>query len=145
MFRIIPLFVTILTACLIFPTSQDEVSRVSSSSGRVDAVLVETNGGATTSFGYLVYFVPRGQKAPHRGEVAWLYAAARNDHAFGANLKWTGPTQLTVVYRDAQEAEVRKPTVVVGSDTVVVTLLSGVTDSAAPAGGMLYNLEKGHR
>jgi hypothetical protein len=30
--------------------SKDEVARVSSPNGQIDAVLVETNGGATTSF-----------------------------------------------------------------------------------------------
>jgi hypothetical protein len=32
--------------------SKDEVARNTSPTGKVDAVLLETNGGATTSFGY---------------------------------------------------------------------------------------------
>jgi hypothetical protein len=33
----------------------DEVARATNPSGKVDAVLVERNGGATTSFGYNIY------------------------------------------------------------------------------------------
>ncbi|MBL8397465.1 MAG: hypothetical protein JNL84_04855 [Candidatus Accumulibacter sp.] len=39
---------------LIGEPSKDEVARVVSPSGNIDAVLFETNGGATTSFGYEV-------------------------------------------------------------------------------------------
>ena len=42
----------LLSACGI--ASEDEVARVTSPDGRVEAVLIETNGGATTSFGYKV-------------------------------------------------------------------------------------------
>jgi hypothetical protein len=41
--------------------TQDEVARVPGPSGGVDAVLFERNGGATPSFGYVVYVVPRGK------------------------------------------------------------------------------------
>ncbi len=61
--------------------SFDEVARASNSNANVDAVLVETNGGATTSFGYEVFVLPRGQK-PKRSDhvVASLYGA------FGTNM-----------------------------------------------------------
>src|SRR5882672_11460937 len=131
----------IMTACLSFPVSHDEVSRVPSNVGGLDAVLVETNGGATTSFGYLVYVVPHGTKPSERTEVAMLYGAVRNDQAYGANLKWEG-SQLAVEYRDARQAELRRPTVTIGSRTVTIVFRSGVTDSSAPAAGMLFNLER---
>jgi len=69
--------------------SFDEVARVSNSNATVDAVLVETNGGATTSFGYEVLILPHGQQ-PKRSDhaVVSLYGAGRNDHAYGANLRW---------------------------------------------------------
>ena len=131
-----------LTACLSFPTSHDEVSRVSSPAGDLDAVLVETNGGATTSFGYLVYVLPRSAKPSKSHEVAWLYAAGRNEHAYGANLRWVGPSEVVIEYQHADEAEARKPTIRIGGQTVTVVMHGGVSDSTAPAGGMLYNLER---
>jgi len=132
---------SMVTACLIMDASQDEVARAPSSAGDLDAVLVETNGGATTSFGYLVYVVPHGTKASEGTEVAMLYGAVRNDQAYGANLKWEG-SQLAVEYRDARQAELRKPTVTIGPRTVMIVLRSGVTDSAAPAGGMLFTVAR---
>jgi hypothetical protein len=130
---------SLVTACLLMDASHDEVSRAPSSTGDLDAVLVETNGGATTSFGYLVYVVPRDAKPSESTEVAMLYGAVRNDQAYGANLKWEG-SQLAVEYRDARQAALRKSTVTIGPHTVAIVLRSGVVDSAAPAGGMLYNL-----
>jgi len=111
----------------------------------LDAVLVETNGGATTDFGYLVYVVARGAPTPKHGEVAWLYGAGRSTRAYGANLKWESESRLVVEYLDAKQAEVQSERLVVGADTVVIALRRGVTDSIAPTGGMLYNLEKGRR
>ena len=126
----------VVTSC----GSSDEVARVPSPTLKLDAVLVETNGGATTSFGYLVYIVPRG-KTPSQGvEAAFLYGATRNNQAYGANLKWVEGSRLVVEYRDAQRSELRRESVAIGADTVVVTLRGGVTDSTAAAGGMLFNL-----
>jgi len=130
-----------ITACLLMGASRDEVARASSGAGDLEAVLVETNGGATTSFGYFVYVVPHGGMPSEGTEVAMLYGAVRNDQAYGANLRWEG-SQLVVEYRSARQAELRRPTVTIGTHTVSIVLRSGVTDSAAPAGGMLYNLER---
>ena len=87
-----------LTACLSFPTSHDEVSRVSSPAGDLDAVLVETNGGATTSFGYLVYVLPRGAKPSKNHEVAWLYAAGRNAVGLCSNIYVSGLSYADCVF-----------------------------------------------
>jgi hypothetical protein len=54
-------------------------ARVASPDGRVEAVLVETSGGATTSFGYEVHVVEKGRPAGDR--VAWVYGAGRNAQA----------------------------------------------------------------
>jgi hypothetical protein len=84
----------------------DEVARVPHPNANVDAVLVETNGGATTSFGYEVFIFPRGQK-PRRSDhaVVSLYGAGRSDHAYGANLRWAPNDTLVVEYLDAQHAD----------------------------------------
>ena len=122
--------------------SWDEVAREESPSGSIDAVLFETNGGATTSFGYLVYLVPHGQRPHRRGEVAMLYGATRNEHAYGASLHWDAPQLLIVEYFRAQRAELRHPEmVVVGADTVDVGFRAGVADTLAQPGGMLHNLK----
>lgn len=134
-----------LAACFSMPISHDEVSRVTSSGGDLDAVLIETNGGATTSFGYLVYVVPHAEKPSDGTELVSLDGAGRSDQAYGANLKWEGRSQLAVEYRDAKDVRVRSATAVIGSDTVRILLRDGITDSTAPAGGMLYNLQRSRR
>ena len=122
--------------------SFDEVARASNPSANVDAVLVETNGGATTSFGYEVFLFPRGQK-PKRSDhpVVSLYGAGRNEHAYGANLRWTSNDTLVVEYLDAQHANWLNGSLDVNGRIINVTLKSGVNDPSAPPGGMLYNLE----
>ena len=120
--------------------SRDEVARVASPDGRAEAVLVEMNGGATTSFGYEVHVVPKGR--PTSARVAWLYGAVRNENAFGANLKWTDDHELVIEYLEAREQRLERATVSVEGRTARVSLRSGVNDPTAPAGGMLYNLER---
>jgi hypothetical protein len=120
--------------------SFDEVARVPHDS--IDAVLVETNGGATTSFGYEVFVLPHGTK-PKRGgaPAASLYGAVRSDRAYGVNLRWQPNDTLTIEYLDAQNASVLKNPVTVDARTITLVLKSGVNDPSAPGGGMLYNLQ----
>lgn len=82
---------------LVGEPSRDEVARVLSPSGRVEAVLFETNGGATTSFGYEVFVVKRGAK-PSGSPAVFLNGAVRNPSAYGVNLKWSSPDSITVEY-----------------------------------------------
>jgi hypothetical protein len=120
--------------------SDDEVVRVSSPDGRVDAILFETNGGATTSFGYEVEL---GAKHSRRGKsVASLYGAVRNAQAYGVNLRWENDHTLVIeCLKTETPAEIKKSVDVDGRD-VQVLLHIGVEDKSAPAGGMLYNLRK---
>src|SRR5438094_1125939 len=122
--------------------SQDEVARISDPSGAVDAVLFERNGGATTSFGYGVYVVPRGRPVNPAADstVASLYAAVRSDSAYGVNIRWTGSDELAVEYLSARTAALRDSLVTIGQHAVRITLRPGVADPRAPGGGMLYNL-----
>jgi hypothetical protein len=121
--------------------SWDEVARVPAPGGGVDAVLVERNGGATTAFGYGVLLVPH-RRGVHRyvsGTVASLYAAGRNEHAWGANLRWVAPDTLAVEYQSARDVALTNSAPLVAGTRVHVVLRPGVRDSAAPAGGMRWN------
>src|SRR5215475_9506392 len=63
--------------------SFDEVSRITSPSGKVDAVLVERNGGATTSFSYDVFVVPKGKSVARGSEIAYLYGSGVTNMLMG--------------------------------------------------------------
>jgi hypothetical protein len=125
--------------------SWDEVARVRAPGGGADAVLIETNGGATTSFGYHVYVVPPGAAVPRgtraASEVARLYGATRNAEAYGATLRWVGADTLAVEYQTARDDTLLHPTVMLAGRAVQIVLRPGVADLDAPPGGMLYNLQ----
>jgi hypothetical protein len=129
----------VLSGCTLGEWSFDEVARVPHES--VDAVLVETNGGATTSFGYEVFVLRHGAK-PKRGDAAAsFYAAVRNDNAYGVNLRWQPNDTLAIEYLEARNAKILANPVQVDGRPITLVLKSGVNDPSAPAGGMLYNLQ----
>jgi hypothetical protein len=121
--------------------THDEVARTTSPSGDADAVLVESNGGATTSFWYDVYLVEPGAHWDAGEHVAYLYGAVRSSSAYGVNLRWTGPTSLTIGYLRADKARLEETSLRVAGKTRRIALRPGMVDNDAPPGGMLYNLE----
>jgi len=132
----------LLVALGCFRQSRDEVARVRSPDGVIDGVVIETNGGATTSFGYEIDLVAAGGGLPSARRVAFLHGAGRNASAYGVNLRWTRPDAIAVEYLDAKSASLEAPLVSVGGRTVSVALAAGIEDRTAPPGGMFYNLSK---
>ncbi len=121
--------------------SHDEVVRLTSpGSPPLDALLVEVNTGATDTFKYDLFVVPKGSAASGT-PTATLVGATRNAQAYGANLRWQGPAHLRVEYLQARSVQ-GGGTTEVGGQAVQVELVSGVTDPSAPSGGMDYNLRK---
>jgi hypothetical protein len=120
--------------------SWDEVARAPSPVG-VDAVVIESNGGATTSFGYDVYVVANAQSVERNaaGSVAYLYGARRSDSAYGVTLRWQDSTHLVLEYLRAQEVRLNDSLVTVAGRLIHVVLRAGIADPTAPTGGMLWN------
>ena len=117
--------------------SHEEVSRLASPSGRVEAILVEGNGGATTSFWYDVYLRPTRFGWGRRVHVANLYGAVRSDCAYGVNMSWQGPQRLHVDYLSAQSVDQKEIVASLAGDRVDVLLQDGIQDRrGAPCGGM---------
>jgi hypothetical protein len=134
-------FALIAVALSCSVVSHDEVARVTSPNGALDAILIETNGGATTSFGYLVYVAPKGASAADTSKVASLYGATRSDQAYGVNLIWRSPEDLALEYLSAYSADLLQESISIENHSVRIALVSGISDPAAPPGGMLYNLQ----
>ena len=146
------LVILVMTSALLLEAScidiagkwtRDEVSRITSPSGEVDAVLVEENGGPTISaFGYQVFLVKSGEKYDSGIEAAYIYGAVRSEHAWGVDLDWIEPKVLSVEYLRAKaEAKVTSP-IQINGEEFEIRLKSGIEDPKALSGGMLYNLQK---
>jgi hypothetical protein len=125
--------------------SKVEVVRASSPSGAIEAVVLETNGEAATSFGYIVAVVSPGEQADSTHEVAYLYGARRSDSSYGVNVRWHDSDELMIEYLDARQTEVFQPTFTLGDEDIRVSLASGISDRLAPPGGMLYDLGRTQR
>jgi hypothetical protein len=131
------LLVSFSVGCLA-SASRDEVAAVPSPDGEVEAVVIETNGGATTSFGYEIQLRDRNRR--HSERVAYIYGAVRNEKAYGVNVKWMSNRELRLQYLTAKNETLERPSVVIAGHEISVGLQMGVLDPSAPAGGMLYNL-----
>jgi hypothetical protein len=130
-----------IPAALFSIFAQEEVARVPSPSGLLEAVLIESNGGATTSFGYRVIVTRPGWHWRTGTEVVSLYGAIRSESAYGANLVWQNDDALSVEYLSARREKVVRPTASIAGHEVATTLRPGIDDPGAPPGGMLYNLQ----
>jgi len=135
---IIAAIVLMLTACI----SSDEVFRTTAPNGKTDAVLIETNGGATTSFGYEVYITPARESIRHGQKVADFYGATRSESAYGVNVDWISSDQLVLKFFKAHDARILKPEITAENQKIRIALKPDIKDQTAPAGGMLYNLRK---
>jgi hypothetical protein len=121
--------------------SYDEVARVAHLDSPLEAVVVEGNGGATTSFSYDIYVVEEGRPYRRGDMVAGLYGAVRSSSAYGVNLHWVGDT-LRIEYLSARQDTLFRSMLERSGRRISVQLAPGIVDSTAPSGGMLYQLRK---
>ncbi len=81
----------------------EEVSRLSSPDGNVDAVLMSHDGGATTSLSYLLYIVPAGEKMTKQDMKSKIYRPVFDaDHMEGRNIFWLHNKVLEIQYNKAR-------------------------------------------
>jgi hypothetical protein len=92
-----------------------------------------------------VFVVTKGERVKSGAEAAYLYAAVRSEQAYGVNLKWEEEHSLAIEYLEAQSASLKLQKVIIGNEEVSLSLRSGIRDSDAPPGGMLYNSKKAKR
>lgn len=81
------------------PCEFNEVDRIKSTDGIVDAVHVRGNCGATTSFSENVFIVQNGAKTPAPKERYQVFSA---DHVEGLKVKWREPRVLEIYYKEAR-------------------------------------------
>ena len=117
--------------------TRSEVARVVSPDGSESAVVYELSGDAKSPFSYQVEIAA----ADKSHVVALLSGAMRNDRAYGVNVRWLSPTELSVEYLSAQSAKLATDQVDSSARGARVFLHSGIRDDHAPAGGMSFNLQ----
>lgn len=120
-----------LVGCFVAKT---EVARVVSPDGTVEAVVTEVDGGATTSYAYVVSLRPVGQRGTAR--IAYLYGAARSTRSWGVNVRWPSNEAVEIEYLTARETELERSAVAIGGRTIRVSLRGGIDEPAAPPGSM---------
>jgi hypothetical protein len=131
--------VLLLTGCgLLGGVSRDEVATVISPDGATRAVLFETNGGATTAYGYEIELQPTSQHSDEAVAAGELYGATRSQCSWGVNLLWLSPTELAIDFKEADRTAIPAQ-VEVGSKSVSLVERPGMSDEVAPCGGMLAN------
>jgi hypothetical protein len=134
--RLLWLLSAMLLGCGGIPRGE-EVARVPSPNGRMEAIVTEYNGGATTAFSYNVYVTSAGSPRSEWGRpVAKLYGAIRNENSSGVNPKWSGDGKLTVECLRARGVKLPSPVSRVGDQTVLTNVQTGVLDTDAPPGYM---------
>lgn len=129
-------FCLLLDSCV----SRVEVARVVNADGGLVATVTETNGGATTDFGYQVD-IRRNWPVGWSERVAYFYGARRSDCAYGVNVRWIKNDTLLIGYMQAKSADVVNRTGIFGR-SVNVVFKSGINDPSAPCGGVEYNLSR---
>ena len=88
----IALSLVLLAGCGI--CSEEEVLRKASPDGRMDAVMIEQNCGATTGFVYRIFVISRGDKVSGKARLV-------ADHTSNLDMIWKNPHLLVISYDKA--------------------------------------------
>ena len=124
----------LLSACNITGgVSRAERAWAASPDGRTHAILIETNGGATTAFGYLVQLHP----SDHRQEpvqVASFYKV-ESYCEYGLAMHWRDATTLVLGIGSAGQMHADRSANIGGKDIRVI-VQTGVGDSPDPCRGI---------
>lgn len=139
--RALILIFLFLVAYTAFSPSRDEVLRVRSPSGEMEAVVFEVNGGATTSFAYEVA-IEDSRLIGITRKVAYTYGAIRNNKgAYGVIPRWVSEEELHIEFYSSGYDEIFSPYQRLFANPVRVEMKLNINDLSAPAGGMLRNLK----
>jgi hypothetical protein len=130
-----------LSGCF-YAANEVEVAEAVSPDQSKIAFVVEANGGAATSFGYVVRIKSEALEPVQPIEVAHLYGAVRSGCAYGVDVNWVSNDHLSITYLSARKIIESVESVAVGDEVVRVSLIDGMINNAAPCGGMEYNLKK---
>ena len=127
-----------LTSCW-SPTgdvSFEERAWANAPDGRTHAILTETNGGATTAFGYLVDLHPSDHQGEKPVRVADLYRVSSNCE-YGLDMEWIDANTLALRFDTAAQMKIAKAALVGGKRIRVVVKRGVEASDANPCRGMI--------
>jgi hypothetical protein len=109
-----------------------EVARIPAPSRDVDAVVVEGNGGATTSFWYDVYLTKPGAEYRSGNQVADTYGSLRRNGDWGVDVSWRTSSDLVVEYKSADRTSLDVRELAIAGRKIAITLRQECPDSGSP-------------
>ena len=114
--------------------AREERAWANSPDGRTHAILIETNGGATTAFGYLVELHPSDHQGQKPVRVADFYRVV-SDCDYGLDMRWADANTLVLRLRSVSQRHVDN-SASVGGKAVRVIVQTGVGDPTDPCSEM---------
>jgi len=114
--------------------SHEERAWAASPDGQTHAILIETNGGATTAYGYLVELHPSDHQGQEPTRVANFYRV-ESDCEYGLDMRWKDADTLVLAVKSADQTHVGA-SVDVGGKHIRVLVQTKIGDSAEPCRGM---------
>ena len=78
---------------------KEVISRKSSPNGLYDAVILEVNCGATTSYVYKVFIVRNGNEVKNKSFDYPIFSA---DHSENLKISWKSSNELSITYDEAR-------------------------------------------
>lgn len=112
----------------------EERAWAASPDGRTHAILTETNGGATTAYGYLVELHPSDHQGQEPIRVADFYNVG-SDCEYGLSMRWRDANTLVLAINSADQMHVA-PSADVGGKHIRMIVQTRTHASPEPCQGM---------
>lgn len=85
-----------MAGCAPAPPTGDEIARIPSPDGAIDAVVTEWSGDATVGVVHRVFLTPKGAAVTPGAE------GFRADRVKGLAVRWTGPDHVVLAFEEAR-------------------------------------------
>ncbi len=133
--HLIVLFSLVICSCNIAGgVSHEERAWANSPDEKTHAILIETNGGATTTFGYLVELHPSDHRGQKPVRVADFYRV-NSQCEYGLHMRWRDANTLVLGFVSADQMHVSKSADVGGKDVRII-VEAGEGEYTDPCRGM---------
>jgi hypothetical protein len=129
----------VLTGC----SRNNEVLRITSPSGKIDAVVYESesNLAFVECCNYEVHLVEHKSISSNDILAVTLKGAMRNTISHGVNVRWQDDNKLVLEYSHAKSVNQHDKFISIANNTIEVTLKDDIVDTLARSGTMLFDIK----